>query len=184
MTTRIAPDAHPTHRNVRTIVDLERLGQQRKSFGDALGERIARATGRIWFLLLNASVLVAWALWNLYAPSNRRFDPYPFGLLTFVVSLEGLLIALFVLMAQNRMSQQADKRDHLHLQIALLTEQELTLALRMLRRLAERLDVPAEQADSEHEERFYEETDVSKLMETLERALPDDAARLDNPDQK
>jgi hypothetical protein len=82
------------------------------------------------------------------------------------------------------MSQQVDRRDHLHLQIALLTEQELTLALRMLRRLAERLDVPAEQADSGHEERFYEETDVSKLMETLERALPDDAARLDNPDQK
>ena len=69
MTTAPTPDAHPTHRNVRAIVDLERLGQQRKSFGDAIGERIARATGRLSFLALNVGVLAAWALWNLYAPS-------------------------------------------------------------------------------------------------------------------
>ena len=60
------------------------------------------------------------------------------------MSLEGLLIALFVLTAQNRMSQQADRQHRLHIQIALLTEQELTVALRTLRVVARRLDVPEE----------------------------------------
>jgi uncharacterized membrane protein len=183
MATEPTSGGHPSHRNIRAIVELERSEQQRKSFGDAIGERIARTAGRVSFLILNLSVLAAWAVWNAYAPIAYRFDPYPFGLLTFFVSLEGLFIALFVLMAQNRMSQQVDKRDHLHLQIALLTEQELTLALHMLRRLTQRLDIPTEGIEKAHDERFYEETDVSKLMETLERALPDKGAGRDDTGQ-
>ena len=164
--------AHPTHRNIRAIVDLERAKEERRNAIDAFGERIARLIGRPWFLILNLSGLAAWALWNMYAPGVPPFDPYPFPLLTFFVSVEGLLIALFVLTAQNRMSQQADRRDHLHLQIALLTEQELTLALRTLRDVARRLDIPGVEVEGSHDERFYEETDVNKLMESIERELP------------
>ena len=47
------------------------------------------------------------------ASPGLRFDPYPYGLLTFIVSLEGVLIATFVLITQNRMAAQSDQRDHL-----------------------------------------------------------------------
>jgi uncharacterized membrane protein len=40
--------------------------------------------------------------------------------------------------AQNRMLGQAERRDDLGLQVTMLTEQELTIVLRMLRQLCER----------------------------------------------
>jgi hypothetical protein len=64
------------------------------------------------------------------APPPFRFDPYPYGLLTFIVSLEGVLIATFVVIKQNRMAVQSDQRDHLNLQVDLLAEQEMTAVLR------------------------------------------------------
>ena len=45
----------------------------------------------------HVTVFAAWAVWNATAPEHLRFDPYPYGLLTFIVSLEGVLIATFVL---------------------------------------------------------------------------------------
>jgi Protein of unknown function (DUF1003) len=73
------------------------------------------------------------AAWNALASPALRFDPYPYGLLTFIVSLEGVLIATFVLTKQNRMAAQSDQRDHLNLQVDLLAEQELTVILRCRR---------------------------------------------------
>ena len=51
---------------------------------------------------------------------------------------EGVFLATFVLITQNRMMAETDRRDHLGLQIELLAEQELTMALRMLRELCKR----------------------------------------------
>jgi uncharacterized membrane protein len=67
-------------------------------------------------------------------------------LLTFIVSLEGVLIATFVLITRNRMAKQSDRRDHLNLQIDLLAEQKMTMMLRILRRISERLDIDIETA--------------------------------------
>ncbi|HYO80122.1 MAG TPA: DUF1003 domain-containing protein [Bryobacteraceae bacterium] len=44
----------------------------------------------------------------------RPWDLLPFILLTIFVSMEGVILALFVLMNQNRMSRRAEQRDHLH----------------------------------------------------------------------
>jgi uncharacterized membrane protein len=69
------------------------------------------------------------------------FDPFPFSFLTLVVSLEAIFLSVFVLMSQNRMTRQADKRAHLDLQIYLLAEQELTTILHMLRGLCKKHNV-------------------------------------------
>jgi uncharacterized membrane protein len=47
-------------------------------------------------------------------------------ILCMLVSLEGVLLSTFVLIRQNRMSQRADHRSHLDLQINLLAEKEIT----------------------------------------------------------
>jgi uncharacterized membrane protein len=100
------------------------------------------------------------------------FDPFPFPFLTLLVSLEAIFLSMFVLMSQNRMSRQADKRAHLDLQIDLLAEQELTTILRMLRALCVqqgvRVSIPSERMREQ-----LKDTDVHTLASTLDKRLPD-----------
>jgi uncharacterized membrane protein len=79
---------------------------------------------------------------------ERPFDPFPFGFLMLLVSLEAIFLTAIVLMTQNRMRRQADKRAHLDLQVNLLAEQELTAMLQMLNALCERMGVAAPARDS------------------------------------
>ena len=82
---------------------------------------------------------------NTYRPFGvKAFDPYPFGLLTMVVSLEAIFLTIMVLISQNRMTMQADRRAHLDLQVNLLAEQEATAMVRMLERITLHLGLPVE----------------------------------------
>ena len=101
------------------------------------------------------------------------FDPYPFGLLGMLFSLEGVLLASFVLMKQNRMSALAEQRSHLDLQISLLAEQEVTKLIQMLERVSARLGIEGEVVDAEARE-MGEITGVGGLARQLREKLPDD----------
>jgi uncharacterized membrane protein len=162
----------PAGENIRTIVELERQAQRESSLGERVGDTISRFVGSMSFVALHTVALLAWIVWNMAAVPDRRFDPYPFGLLTFIVSLEGVLIATFVLIAQNRMSRQSEERAQLNLQIDLLAEQENSLVLKMLRRISERLDVPPESEDEARAEKLTEQTNVYELVKTLRREKP------------
>ena len=50
--------------------------------------------------------IVAWLLWNIFAPDNLKPDPYPFIFLTLMLSLQASYAAPLILLAQNR---QADR---------------------------------------------------------------------------
>src|SRR4051794_15928556 len=163
----------PTPDNIRAILDLERKALAGSSWSTRVSDAISRFAGSLWFVLCHLTVFVAWAVWNALAPQSLRFDPYPYGLLTFIVSLEGVLIATFVLITQNRMALQSDRRDHLNLQVDLLAEQEMTLVLRMLRRISERLNIQPETTEQERAQKLGEETNVYELMQALENELPD-----------
>ena len=103
------------------------------------------------------------------------FDPYPFSLLMMVVSLEAIILTSFVLMSQNRMARQADKRAHLDLQINLLAEEELTAILQMLRQLCAASGIVTE--PNERLEPLLKETDVHKIADALDRELPEPEPR-------
>ena len=164
------PATSPAADNVHAIIDLERKALATSSWSARVSDAISRFAGSLSFVLCHLTAFVAWAVWNGVASERLRFDPYPYGLLTFIVSLEGVLIATFVLIAQNRMASQSDRRDHLNLQVDLLAEQEMTLMLRMLRRISDRLNIePGEEARAQ---KLGEETNVYELMQTLEKALP------------
>jgi len=170
------PPTDPAAKNIRAIVDLERKALAASHWSERVSDAISAFAGSLWFVLCHVVLFSGWAAWNALASPNLRFDPYPYGLLTFIVSLEGVLIATFVLIKQNRMAAQSDQRDHLNLQIDLLAEQEMTLVLRMLRRISERLNVEPEGPDEARAARLTEETNVYELMETLEKELPTAAA--------
>jgi len=99
------------------------------------------------------------------------FDPFPFSLLTSIVSLEAIFLTLFVLASQNRLTRETDKRAHLDLQVNLLAEQEMTVVLRMLKELCEHFNLTAT-ARSEIFRGLIRQTDVGELAERVERDLP------------
>jgi len=92
--------------------------------------------------------------------------------LALVISSESVLLTIFVLISQNRMTRQADRRSHLDLQVGLLAEQELTAMLQMQHQICQRLGIEA--GSTAHElKNFADATDVSKLASELEDKLPD-----------
>jgi uncharacterized membrane protein len=113
------------------------------------------------FVVAQLAVVVSWIV----------FEPIPRQWLTLAVSVEAVLLTSFVLMSQNRMTRRADRRDHLALQIALLSEQELTKLLQLQRLVCRRLDIS--EADHEEElDHLSQETAVDHLAEELEARLP------------
>jgi uncharacterized membrane protein len=162
----------PTAENVKAIVQLERDGLREQHWSERLSARISALAGSLTFVLIHIVCFAGWALWNRFAPEAWRFDPYPYGLLTFIVSMEGVLIATFVLITQNRMNIQSDRRDRLNLQVDLLAEQEMTLMLRMLRRISDRLQIPTENEEAARAEKLAEETNVYELVRQFEQEMP------------
>jgi len=63
-------------------------------------------------------IVAGWIAANLnLIPGVRAFDPFPFGILALFVSSESVFLTIFVLISQNRMSRQAERRAHLDLQV-------------------------------------------------------------------
>jgi uncharacterized membrane protein len=77
-----------------------------------LSERIARFIGSWKFIAWMTVVIVAWLLWNIFAPDNLKPDPYPFIFLTLLLSLQASYAAPLILLAQNRQSDR-DKVQYL-----------------------------------------------------------------------
>ncbi|AFL86951.1 putative membrane protein [Terriglobus roseus DSM 18391] len=101
------------------------------------GDAIASFAGSLRFVALHLVCFAAWILWNtLPALADRHFDPYPFAMLDTIVAIEAILLASFILMRQSRTSRRSDERDHLILQVLLLTEKEVTALLQVTRKIA------------------------------------------------
>jgi uncharacterized membrane protein len=159
--------------NIQCIADLERAARREVSRSERVSKAITDFAGSMTFVVLHIAVFATWTAWNVVGPPAMQFDPFPFGLLTGVVSLEGVFLATFVLITQNRMMAQSDRRDHLALQINLLSEQELTMALRMLRELCGRAGVQASAGDRQ-DEHLMEKTNVYDVMKEIDKELPKD----------
>lgn len=116
---------------------------------EKVADVIANFSGSVPFLGLNGIWFLAWIGWNT-APNLLHFDPYPFGFLTMVVSLEAIFLAIMVLISQNRQAAKDRLRadieyevnlkaelevGHLHEKVDFLTEE---LLARMPRRERER----------------------------------------------
>ena len=165
--------ASPSQANIETVARLEQEFLDQRTVADRLGDATVAVVGTTTFVVVHLITFTIWILINTgRIPWVRPFDPYPFVLLTMIVSMEGVLLAVFILMKQNRMSRRADQRDHLHLQINLLAEQEITKILEMQRELLDRLGAK-EIARNPEVEDMISNTAVDKLARELEEKLPE-----------
>jgi uncharacterized membrane protein len=90
---------------------------------------LAASTG---FFVFHAIAFTVWIIWNLDFTGLPQFDPFPYGLLTMIVSLEAIFLSIFVLMTQGRESAIAELREELTLQINLRIEEEVTKTLQLV----------------------------------------------------
>ena len=158
----------PAARNIEAIAALEREALHDRTRLDRVTDAVTAAAGSPFFLVGHAIAFAAWIAVNL--TRAHPFDPYPFGLLMLVVSLEAIFLSAAVLMTQNRMQRQADKRAHLDLQVNLLAEQELTAILQMLKSISQRLGI-AGTPEGANVEQLLDETDIHTIATAIDREL-------------
>ena len=167
-----APSPRPhvqAQKNVEAIMRLEQDAIHNRSPAEKIADKITTAAGSTPFVILHLFWFGGWVLANVgLIPGVTPFDPFPFSFLTLVVSLEAIFLTLLVLMSQNRMTKEADKRAHLDLQLNMLAEQEATVVLRLVKRIGKHLGLE----DVEEGQQLAEETDVHQIARTLDERSP------------
>ena len=133
--------ANIIEQNIHTIINTRQTAAGKRTREERLADAITGFSGRMYFVYFHIVWFGIWILINLGYFGIKPFDPYPFGLLTMVVSLEAIFLATFVLISQNRLSAEADKRADLDLQMDLLTEHELTRVIKMLDAIQDKLGI-------------------------------------------
>jgi len=140
--------SHVIERNIRTIIHLRTRAARERSLQSRIADAITSFSGRMIFAYVHILWFGVWILVNTGWFGVQPFDPFPYGLLTMVVSLEAIFLSTFVLISQNRLGEETERRADLDLHIGLLTEHELTRVLQMLDIIQEKLGI-VDHANSE-----------------------------------
>lgn len=152
------------------IHSFEAKIQKHRILTERLADAINRNAGSFGFFLLNTVLFIGWILVNTgMIQGIVAFDPFPFQLLTTIVSLEAIFLSIFVLMSQNRQSTIDSLREELHLQINEIAEREITKALKLIVEIHERT-TGAKLTDQELD-RMLTALDTARIERKLEREL-------------
>lgn len=162
--------AHAT--NIEKVVQLEAEQEKQVAPANRLSEAIARFAGTNTFVAVHLICVGLWLAINS-GVFIEPFDPYPFVFLGVLLALEAVLLASFVLIRQNRMSQMADHRAHLDLQINLLAEKETTKVLQLLQRMSREMGIEHSVTDQETKE-LSKDTEVEDVARDLKENLAED----------
>lgn len=166
------PPMPPSHlqEHVDLIAKHEQEFLAQRTATERFGDTIASFAGSLLFVSLHLAVFAGWMVWNL-VPHLRHFDPAPFSLLGTLVALEAILLASFILMRQARMGRRADERDHLMLQVLLLSEKEITALLKMDRQIAQEMGLEREANTAEVRE-LSQHISIEDVAQTIKESLP------------
>ncbi|MFB6452812.1 DUF1003 domain-containing protein [Bradyrhizobium tunisiense] len=155
-------------RNIRALVERRRREQAEATRQQKLADAITALAGSMKFVYLHLVAFGVWIVANLqWIPGVTAWDP-TFVVLGMIASVEAIFLSTFVLISQNRMAAEADKRADLDLQISLLTEHELTKVADVLNSIARRLQIDSgAQADLDETSRsIAPERVLDKIEET------------------
>ena len=155
-----------THRNIELVRKLEEAASQERTMSDRVARMIARFCGSMTFVWVHVVGFAGWIAINL-VPGVKHIDPFPFTFLTFIVSLEAIFLSTFILISQNQDTRITDRRNHLDLQINLLSEQENTKMLMMLQAIAEKVGARIDR--DEDMAVLAQETELEKVVAQIEQ---------------
>lgn len=137
-----------------------------RTWGDKLADFLTEKLGTTWFLIFNAAFFAFWiATNNNLIPGIQAFDPFPYGLLTMIVSLEAIFLSIIVLISQNRAAYIADLREEIDLQINIRSEDEITKILNLVDKIHDHLGLKNE--DDKELATMKQKTNLSELEKEL-----------------
>ncbi|HEX8563070.1 MAG TPA: DUF1003 domain-containing protein [Flavobacterium sp.] len=157
--------AKVVERNINVLLERRRAEDERKSTEEKVADKITRFTGSMLFVYIHLVLFGTWILWNTGVLGLEPFDP-SFVVLAMEASVEAIFLSTFVLISQNRMNVQADKRAELDLQISLLTEHEVTRLITIVKQLADKLEVQI--PDDVDLDDLAKDVLPEKVMDTME----------------
>lgn len=123
--------------------------KMKRSVAERATDFLTHQFGSFAFLTFNVVVFTVWILINTeHIPWIVPFDPYPFNFLTMFVSLEAIILAIIVLMSQNREAKVNDVRAEIDTRIDIESEQEITKVLEVLVKIARKQKIDLSKDES------------------------------------
>lgn len=154
----------------KQFVSFRAKREIRKRWVDRLADWFTESFGTVGFFGFNILFFTLWILMNSgLIPGVSVFDPFPYGLLTMVMSVEAIFLSIIVLISQNRASETADLREELDLQINVRAEQEITRILNMLDAIHDHLGLNPE--DDEELKFMKQKTDIDAIEDEIENEI-------------
>lgn len=135
------PMAGVLDRNIHAIVNKRKEEDQNLSWQDRLAQTVTKSIGSIRSVGIHASVFGLWGVCNLGVVHGLMFDP-GFSILDVLISMEAIVLTIFVLINQNRMVRIDARHSDLNLQVSLLAEHEVTHLIQLVTAIAEKMELP------------------------------------------
>ena len=160
-------------RRRRFLRSFEAKALANRTFSEKVADVVTTNLGGMNFLLFNCYWFFIWIILNLnIIPGLKPFDPFPFGLLTMIVSLEAIVLSIIVLISQNRAAHIDTLRSELQLQVNLIAEEEITKSLEMLATIQEKMGV---KQDDRELSRMLERINTSYIEQSLQKQIDTNA---------
>lgn len=158
--------------NLEALLERQRKAEGRLQLQDRLANAITRFAGSMLFVYIHLILFGSWIAINLgLLPVMPAFDP-TLVILAMIASVEAIFLSTFVLISQNRMAAESEKRTELSLQISLLNEHETTRIIAIVSAIAERLNITLDVAPEELAE-LKQDVSPEVVLEEIERRTPD-----------
>ncbi|MBP6946148.1 MAG: DUF1003 domain-containing protein [Candidatus Pacebacteria bacterium] len=150
------------------IQSFKARANAKRNLADKIADWLTESFGTVFFLGLNGIFFLFWITWNSGVfPHIPVRDPFPFGLLTMVVSLEAIFLAIVVLISQNRETKIAELREEVELYINTYAESEITKLIYLQTLLLEKSGID-----------ISKDTELQEMLKTLESdAIEDELQR-------
>lgn len=152
-------------RNIKVLHDRKKQEEDNRLFQEKIADAITGFTGSMYFVYLHLALFSSWIVWNLGWLGLKQFDP-SFVVLAMFASVEAIFLSTFVLISQNRMNLEADRRADLDLQVNLLTEHELTKLITIVTKMAAHMNVDL--PDDADVEEISKDVRPERVMDVME----------------
>jgi uncharacterized membrane protein len=176
------PDEPDVQQGRKFVVrSLKARADAKRTVMERVADWMTSFFGSITFLLVNVLWFAVWITINVGMwPGIVPFDPFPFGLLTMIVSLEAIILAIIVLISQNRAARIGDLREETDLQINTMTEEEVTKIIELQLLLMKKNGLAIKPEDDPALERMLRPLRSSVLQQRLEKQLNGDSKKPPN----
>src|SRR3989338_2593612 len=165
----VPQEIQTTDRRQRFFKSFEAKSLRSRSFLTRVADDLTAICCSTSFLVFHVFLFSGWILINTnLIPEVPPFDPFPFGLLTMVVSLEAIFLSIFVLVSQNRSSYISTIRDEVQLRVNLIAEEEITKVLQLLDEMRSKMGITKEDPELV---RMLQRTNTSYIEKSIEEQL-------------